>query len=126
VEHLEELEALAGRSDLLSIATRLGSCVIIPPAHTATIFYLLPFVLQDEQLFDACSFFRSSCSKYSFMDGVVREVLSEPRRTPENEIERLDWKHVVLQSLRTIEALVSEPGKSVDRFRRRLKDWGLD
>jgi hypothetical protein len=43
----------------------------IPEPHTATIFYLLPFVLQNEDLFDACSFFRSCCSDYCFMGGVV-------------------------------------------------------
>ncbi len=126
-EDLEELEALVGKdSDPLGIATRLGSCVMIPPPHTATIFYLLPFVLQNPALFDACSFFRSSCSEYSFMDGVVRDVLNEPKRRPETEIERLAWEHVVLQSFRAIEALVGEPGKNLDRFRERLRDWGLD
>jgi hypothetical protein len=75
----------------------------------ARIFYFLPFVLRSEDLFNACSFFRSSCSEFSFMDGVVREVLRDPKREPKNEDERLAFEKVVLQSFRTIEAIVGEP-----------------
>jgi len=126
-ELLEELDAFTGRDSYPNgLRTRLGSCVIIPEPHTATIFYLLPFVLQNEDLFNACSFFRSCCSEFSFMDGVVSEVLYEPRRGPEDEIERLGLEHVVLQSFRTIEAIVGEPGSNVQRFRGRLRAWGLE
>ena len=59
------------------------------------------------------------------MDGVVREVMYEPRRGPESEAERLGFEHVVLQSFRVIEAIVGEPGKE-ERFRQHLRDWGLD
>ncbi len=58
------------------------------------------------------------------MDGVVHEVLYEPRREPENEIERLSLENVVLQSFRTVEAIVGEPG-NLKRFRERLKTWGI-
>jgi len=126
VELLQELEALTGRNPHpAGILNRLGSFVIIPEPHTATIFYLLPFVLQNEDLFNACSFFRSCCSEFSFMDGVVGEVLYEPRRKPENETERLALENVVLQSFRIVEAIVGEPG-DLKRFRERLKAWGID
>ena len=59
------------------------------------------------------------------MDGVVREVLDEPRRGPENETERLALEHLVLQSFRTVEAIVGEPGNNQIRFRQRLKTWNL-
>jgi hypothetical protein len=125
VEQVEEVEARTGRDPYpFGIRVRLGSFVIIPEPPTATIFYLLPFVLQNEDLFNACSFFRSSCSEFSFMDGVVHEVLYEPRREPENEIERLSLENVVLQSFRTVEAIVGEPG-NLQRFRERLKTWGI-
>jgi len=102
VEDIEELEARTGIGPYPDdIVIRLGSCVIIAPTNTARIFYLLPFVLQDEHLFDACNFFRSSYSEYSFIGGVVRDILREPKRGPENESERLALEHVVLQSLRT-------------------------
>jgi hypothetical protein len=58
------------------------------------------------------------------MDGVVHEVLYEPRREPENEIERLSLENVVLQSFRAVEAIVGEPG-NLKRFRERLKVWGI-
>jgi hypothetical protein len=126
-EKVEELEAHTGRNPYpAGIQVRLRSCVIIPEQLTATIFYLLPFVLQNETLFNACSFFRSCCSEFSFMDGVVREVLDEPKRGPENEIERLALENVVLQSFRIVEAIVGEPGKGAKRFREHLKAWGID
>jgi hypothetical protein len=125
-EQLEELETRTERDPYpTSLRERLGSCIFIAEWHTATIFYLLPFVLQNEDLFNACSFFRSCCSEYSFMDGVVREVLDEPKREPENEIERLAFEHVVLQSFRTVEAIVGEPGNNLKRFHQRLEAWGL-
>ncbi|SRR5713226_1068604 len=125
VKRLEQLEACTGRDPFNNIRVRLGSFVSIAESPTATIFYLLPFVLQNEDLFNACSFFRSCCSDFSFMDGVVHEVLYEPKREPENEIERLSLENVVLQSFRTVEALVGEPGNNVKRFRERLRAWGI-
>jgi hypothetical protein len=128
VELLEWLDIASGRNhDFLDpLVMRVGSCVIIPPSLTATIFYLLPFVLQNEDLFDACNFFRSCCSEFTFMDGVVREVLDEPRRGPKNETERLGFEHVVLQALRTVEVIVGEPGKNTDRLHERFRAWGID
>ena len=126
VEFLEQLEALTGREPHpAGIRGRLGSFVVIPSPSVAAIFYLLPFVLQNEDLFNACSFFQSSCSEYSFMDGVVHEVLYEPKQEPENETQRLGLENVVLQSFRTIEAIVGEPGNE-KRFRDRLKTWQMD
>jgi hypothetical protein len=125
-ERLVELEARTGREGYPEgILERLWSCVIIADSRTATIFYLLPFVLQNEDLLNACSFFRSCCSEFSFMDGVVSEVLYDPKREPENEVERLAVENLVLQSFRTVEAIVGEPG-SVGRFHDRLKTWGMD
>jgi hypothetical protein len=127
VEQLEELEARTGGGPYPEgILARLGSFVIIAERDTATIFYLLPFVLQNEDLFNACSFFRSCCSEFSFMDGVVDEVLYEPRQEPKNEVERLALEHLVLQAFRTVEAIVGEPGNNVKRFRDRLKACGID
>jgi hypothetical protein len=124
---VEELEALTdGDIYLDRIRERLLSSVIIAPSSLAMIFYLLPFVLQNEDLFNACMFFRSSCSEFCFMDGVVSDVLYEPKREPENESERLALEHLVLQSFRTVEAIVGEPGKHEKRFRERLKTWGFD
>jgi hypothetical protein len=99
---------------------------MIPDSLTAELFYLLPFVLRNEDLFNACLFFRSCLSEFSFMDGVVSEVLYEPKRGPENEIERLAFEHIVLQSFRTIEAVVGEPGNNVARFHERCRAWGID
>jgi len=125
-EQLVELEARTGREPYPEgILARLRSCVFIAESRTAMIFYLLPFVLQNEDLFNACSFFRSCCSEFNFMDGVVQEVLYEPRREPVNEVERLALEHLVLQSFRTVEAIVGEPG-NVKRFRDRLKAWGIE
>jgi hypothetical protein len=125
-EQLKEVEARTGREAYPgAILERIRSCVIIAESHTATIFYLLPFVLQNEDLFNACSFFRSCCSEFSFMDGVVHDILYKPRREPENEIERLAFENLVLQSFRTVEAIVGEPG-DVRRFRHRLAAWGID
>jgi len=126
VEQLERLEALTGSDPHpAGIRGRLGSFIVISDPPMATIFYFLPFVLQNEDLFNACSFFRSCCSEYSFMDGVVREVLYEPGREPDNERERLGLENVVLQSFRTIEAVVGEPGNE-EKFRARLKAWGMN
>jgi hypothetical protein len=125
-ERLVELEARTGIEPYpVGILERLRSCVIIAESRTSTIFYLLPFVLQNEDLFNACSFFRSCCSEFSFLDGLVYEVLRDPRREPENEVERLALENLVLQSFRVVEAIVGEPG-NVSRFRDRLKTWGMD
>lgn len=127
VEQVEELEQLVGRGWYVpGVFDRVTSCVIISPSLTAMIFYLLPIVLQNEDLFDACNFFRACCSEFSFMDGVVHEVLREPKGGPKNETERLGFEQVVLQSLRTIEALVGEPGSNEQRFHERLKKWQLE
>jgi len=126
VEQIEELEArtgLHGYPD--NLLMQLRSCVSISPSSTARIFYLLPFALHDNDLFDACNLFRSSVSEFSFMDGVARDVLDEPDREAEDETERLAFEHIVLQSFRTIEALVGEPGSNVGRFRERLKRWNI-
>lgn len=126
VEQIEELEARAGvYGQTTDLRMQLGSGVWIPPSSTATIFYLLPFVLQDNDLFDACNFFRSCVSEFSFMDGVARDLLDDPDREAEDETERLAFEHIVLQSFRTIEALVGEPGSNVDRFRERLTRWNI-
>ena len=94
-ERLEEFDARTSRRSYLGgLLARLRSCMIIPASDTATIFYLLPFVLQNEDLFNACSFFRSCCSDFSFMDGVVHDVLYEPRKEPENEVERLAFENL--------------------------------
>lgn len=125
-EEIRELEARTGREPFPdTLLNRLVSGVIIADTHIATIFYLLPFVLQNQDLFDACSFFRSACSEYSFMDGAVREVLDEPRRGPGNESERLAFEHVILQSFRTVEAIIGEPGANETRFHQRLGAWNL-
>jgi hypothetical protein len=127
VKDLEELEVRTGRDPYpYELFNRLSSCFVTTDQATATVFYLLPFVLQNENLFNACMFFRSCCSEYSFMDGVVRDVLDEPKQGPEDEIERLAFEHVVLQSFRTVEAVIGEPGKNVKRFRQHLQRWGID
>jgi resolvase-like protein len=105
---------------------RLGNCVGIPNPLLATIFYLLPLLISDDDLFHACSFFRSCCSEYSLMDGVVREILEDPKCGPDGERERLALENVILQSLRTIEALVGEPGGNELRFRNALQARGLN
>jgi hypothetical protein len=126
-ELLEGLEARIGKNLYQQgIRERLSSFFIIPDRPLAAIFYLLPFVLQNEDLFNACSFFRACCSGFSLMDGdVIRDVLDEPKREPEDETERLALEHVVLQSFRTVEAIVGEPGKNEKRFHERLKAWNL-
>jgi hypothetical protein len=123
---LEQVEALtsAGPSNS-ALKRRLGTLIVIPRSALASIFYLLPFVLGSEDLYNACAFFRSCCSDYNLMDGVVSDVLHEPRREPENERERLALENVVLQSFRTVEAIVGEPGKDEKRFHARLEAWGL-
>jgi hypothetical protein len=121
---LKQLEILTGRSSIIDFTGKL-SYVIIGDDQMAAIFYLLPFVLQNEHLFDACNFFRSCCSEYSLMDGVVWEVLREPKQEPETETQRLSVENVVLQAFRTIEALVGEPGDE-RKFRTRLKAYGMD
>jgi hypothetical protein len=127
VELLQELEARTAREPYPEgMQGRLGSYLVISNRAMASIFFLLPFVLQNEDLFNACSFFRPCCSEYSLMDGVVREVLNEPRQEPENESERLALENVVLQAFRTIEAIVGEPGNNEQRFRARLKAFGID
>jgi hypothetical protein len=126
VEELEGLEILTGLYEQpIGFMDKVASAVFIPGRLTATIFFLLPFVLQNEDLFNAGAFFRSCCSEFSFMDGMVREVLDDPRREPENESERLAFEHVVLQSFRTVEAIVGEPGGDERRFHQRLKNWNL-
>jgi hypothetical protein len=127
VETLEYLDRLVG-DDFVGdfITQRLGSCIGIPNSSLATIFYLLPFAISDEDLFNACSFFRSCCADYSLMDTVVREILKDPKRGPDGERERLALENVILQSLRTIEALVGEPGGNELRFRKALQARGLD
>jgi hypothetical protein len=124
IERFDELTTHGPIHHSESLA-KIRSSIYIPDQSTAMIFYLLPFVLQNEDLFNACSFFRSCCSEYSFMDGVVSEVLYDPRRQPVSEPERLGFENVVLQSFRVIEAIVGEPGKE-DRFRQHLAGWGLD
>ena len=59
------------------------------------------------------------------MDGLVRDVLLDPKQEPQNEIERLALEQVVLQSFRTVEALVGEPGKNEKRFQDRLRAYGI-
>jgi hypothetical protein len=123
---LNELDALVGRTfGPEGFMSRLVSGVMISDPHMASIFYLLPFVLGNEELFNACTFFRSCCSEYVLMDGVVNEVRRQPKQEPENESQRLSMENIVLQSFRTIEALVGEPGDE-RRFRTRLKAYGLD
>jgi hypothetical protein len=125
-----QLELLDGLDDLTGdpygpdIKRELRSFIAIPDQAMAAIFYLLPFALQNEDLFNACSFFRSCCSDYNFMDGVVGEVLHEPGQHPDNESERLALENVVLQSFRVVEAIAGEPGNE-QRFRQRLKLWGI-
>jgi hypothetical protein len=127
VEQLEQLDALTNRFHRQEeFKARLGSFVVIPFEHMAAIFYLLPFVLQDDDLFNACSFFRACCSEYSFMDGVVSSVLYEPNQAAEDERERLAFENVVLQAFRVVEAIVGEPGSNEQRFRTRLKDRGIN
>lgn len=126
VEQIKELEARTGFDPYaVNLLMRLTSGVTIPSSSTAEIFYLLPFVVQDDALFDACNFFRSCVSEFSFMDGVMRDVLDEPNQEPENEVERLAFEDIVLKSFRTIEALVGEPGNNIARFHRRLKVWNI-
>ena len=126
VEGLGRLEEFIGKEWLTQDIRRsaesffaIGSCPL------AQVFFLLPFVLQNEDLFNACSFFRESCKEYNFMDGAVSSVLHNPRQTPENEAQRLAIENVVLQSFRAIEAIVGQPGKNEDRYRQRLQKWGL-
>jgi hypothetical protein len=127
VELLERLEEFIDKVWLTEDIRRsaesffaIGSCAL------AQVFYLLPFALQNEDLFNACSFFRESCKEYNFMDGVVSSVLYNPKQIPENEAQRLAIENVVLQSFRVIEAIVGEPGKNEDRYRQRLQRWGLN
>jgi hypothetical protein len=125
VEVLEELENLTGELVISPIGNRARSFMVISDSEVASIFYLLPFVLNNEDLFNACSFFRSCCSEYNLPSGgAVRDVLYEPKQQPSNETDRLALENVVLQAFRTIEAVVGEPGKD-QRFRQRLQSWGL-
>ena len=127
IELLKQTEVLTASAHFRgALERRLDSFTGIPRAALASIFYLLPFVLSNEDLFNACSFFRSCCSNYNLMDGVVGDVLHEPQREPENEHERLALENVILQSFRTVEAIVGEPGKNEKRFHARLGLWGLD
>jgi hypothetical protein len=126
VELLERLEEFTGREQFTEdIRSSAKSFFAIPNYALAQIFYLLPFALQNEDLFNACSFFRESCKEYNFMDGAVSSILHNPKEIPENEARRLEIENVVLQSFRAIEAIVGQPGKNEDRYRQRLKRWGM-
>jgi hypothetical protein len=125
IEALQNLEPLMEMRQG-EVQERLGSFTVIPDEDIGVILFLLPFVLEDESLFNACSFFQSCCKEYRFMGrGVVGEILYQPKRTAEVETERLAFENVILQALRVIEALVGEPGNE-KRFRERLKERGLD
>ena len=127
IEDVERLDALTAEIPYRGAIKRmLGSFIQIPGPALACIFYLLPLALSNVDLFNACSFFRSCCSDYNFMDGVVTEVLSDPKRQPESERERLALENVVLQSFRTVEAIVGEPGKDEMRFHSRMRAVNLD
>jgi hypothetical protein len=124
LELVERLDDLTGDPYGPDIKEELQSFVTISDHAMAAIFYLLPFALQNEDLFNACAFFRSCCSDYNFMDGVVGEVLHDPGQHPDNESQRLALENVVLQSFRVVEAIAGEPGNE-QRFRQRLKLWGI-
>jgi len=127
IENVERLDAMTAEIPSKgAIERKLGSFIVIPDAALACIFYLLPLVLSNVDLFNACSFFRSCCADYNFMDGVVTDVLHEPKRGPENERERLALENVILQSFRTVEAIVGEPGKDERRFHSRMRAVDLD
>jgi|ERR1700733_580736 len=92
----------------------------------AFVLYQLPTVLHSEALFSACSFFQSCCSEYAFVGGSISNVLRHRRKGPELERQRQSLEAVILNSFRVVEAIVGEPGKDRDKFRKRMGAKGLD
>jgi hypothetical protein len=92
----------------------------------AFVLYQLPTVLQSEALFSACSFFQSCCSEYAFVGDSISDALRRRRKVADLERERQSLEAVVLNSFRVVEAIVGEPGKDRDKFRKRMATKGLD
>jgi hypothetical protein len=106
--------------------SRIRSFVKTVDSIHAFVLYQLPTVLQSESLFSACSFFQSSCSEYAFIGDSITNVLGNKRKVADLERERQILEAVVLNSFRVVEAIVGEPGKDRDKFRKRMADKGLD
>lgn len=106
--------------------SRVRSFVKTADIIHAFVLYQLPTVLQSEALFSACSFFQSTCSEYAFVGDSITNVLLHRRKVADLERERQRLEAVVLNSFRVVEAILGEPGKDRDKFRRRMAAKGLD
>lgn len=93
---------------------------------TLKILFHLPAVLQAPELFDACHFFKEAFRDFTFLGDTVREVLSDPDRTAGTESDRVRLESLVHHAYRAVEALLGEPGKDRNRYRERMRRWGLD
>jgi len=85
-----------------------------------------PICASKRDLFNACSFFVRLVRNIASWTEWFTKFLRKPRQGPDDESERLALEHVVLQSFRTIEAIIGEPGNNATRFHERLAAWGLD
>lgn len=92
----------------------------------AFVLYQLPTVLHSDALFSACTFFQSCCSEYAFVGGSASNILRRKRKVADLERERQSLEAIILNSFRVVEAIVGEPGKDRDKFRKRMADRGLN
>jgi len=105
--------------------SRISSFFTTADIVNAFVLYQLPTVLSTDWLFYACTFFQACCKEYEFTGDSIGNVVRKRRKTPEVERERQNLEAVILNSFRTVEAIVGEPGKDRRKFQQRLASRGL-
>lgn len=111
---------------LLEFRAELKSSVVISEYTMAYIFFHLPTAVTTNNVFDGLHFYQESVSDFTFLGDDITEVLRNPDERPTTEADRIRLESSVLNAFRAVEALVGEPGKNEERFRRRLRYAGID
>jgi hypothetical protein len=127
INELKAVERIAAqRFDLMTFKSKVVSAFFVSEQVVAHIFFYLPTICRRDDLYDAAHFYAESVSDYQFLGDGVREVLDDPSRCPESKEDQVKLEGAVLNSFRAVEAVVGEPGKRQERFRRRLVDAGIE
>jgi len=122
----EDIQKYHGAEIGTDLWFRLRSGIGVAATTLDEVWRVVPVVVQEEDVFDATSFYQASISDFCFLGDDIWEVLSDDLSAPFSSAERSRAENALLNAFKAIEAIVGDPPKDERRLRQKLREAGID
>lgn len=103
----------------------LRSEIHVPAETTGQIWRLFP-ACQNDRIFRAVTFLRSSYDQVQFWPGKILDFLHEESEFPRTAVQAARIESAFLSAYKAVEAIIGDPNKDARKFHAQLRGAGLD